>query len=77
MDSGFLNSVLFFDLKKAFDCVLPMKIHAHRIQGQALKWFRSYLTGREQMYKIKQTMSSKKSLSVVFHRVQIWAHCSF
>ena len=54
MDHGCLNGVLFLDLKKAFDCVdhdiLLMKMYTYGIQDQALKWFRSYLTGRVQIY---------------------------
>ena len=61
MDKGYLNGVLFLDLKKAFDCVdhdiLLKKMHVYGIQEQALKWFRSYLTDRTQMCKIKQTTS--------------------
>jgi hypothetical protein len=64
MDKGCLNGVLFLDLKKAFDCVdhdiLLKKMHVYSIQEQALKWFRSYLTDRTQMCKIKQTTSSKR-----------------
>ena len=50
MDNGCLSGVLFLDLKKAFDWVdhdiLLMKMYTDGIQDQALKWFRSYLTGR-------------------------------
>ena len=56
--------MLFLDLKKAFDCVdhdiLLMKMYTYGIQDQALKWFRSYLTGRVQICKVKQTTSSKR-----------------
>ena len=59
MDNGCLNGVLFLDLKKTFDCVdhdiLLMKMYTYGIQDQALKWFRSYLTGRVQICKVKQT----------------------
>ena len=64
MDNGCLNGVLFLDLKKAFDCVdhdiLLMKMYTYGIQDQALKRFRSYLTGRVQICKVKQTTSSKR-----------------
>ena len=64
MDNGCLNGALFLDLKKAFDCVdhdiLLMKMYTYGIQDQALTWFRSYLTGRVQICKVKQTTSSKR-----------------
>ena len=63
MDNGCLIGVLYLDLKKAFDCVdhdiLLMKMYTYGIQDQALKWLRSYLTGRIQICKVKQTTSSK------------------
>ena len=63
-DNGCLNSVLFLDLKKTFDCVdhdiLLMKMYTYGIQDQALKWFRSYLTSRVQIFKVKQATSSKR-----------------
>ena len=66
MDNGCLNGVSFLDLKKAFDCVdhdiLLMKMYMYGIQDQALKWFRSYLTGRVQICKVKHAMSSKRNI---------------
>ena len=56
--------MLFLRLKKAFDCVdhdiLLMKMYTYGIQDQALKCFTPYLTGRVQICKVKQTMSSKR-----------------
>ena len=64
MDNGCLNGALFLNLKKAFDCVdhdiLLVKMYTYGIQDQAMKWFRSYLTGRVQICKVKQTTSSKR-----------------
>jgi phage antirepressor YoqD-like protein len=57
MDKGCLNGVLFLDLNHD---ILLKKMHVYGIQEQALKWFRSYLTDRTQMCKIKQTTSSKR-----------------
>ena len=62
MNRGYLNGVIFLDLKKAFYCVdyeiLLKKFTLYGCNGLSLKWFRSYLTNRTQMCKIAQTVSS-------------------
>ena len=55
------NSI-FLDLKKAFDTVdhdiLLKKLQKIGIQGKELKWFKCYLSGRNQFCKIKDVLSS-------------------
>ena len=62
MDQGYLNGVIFLDLKKVFDCVdheiLLKKLTLYGCNGLSLEWFRSYLADRTQMCKIAQTVFS-------------------
>jgi hypothetical protein len=54
------NLMLYLDQCCVDHDILLKKMHVYGIQEQALKWFRSYLTDRTQMCKIKQTTSSKR-----------------
>ena len=66
IDSGNVNSVVFLDLKKAFDTVdhevLLSKLHAYGFRGAAGNWFESYLSGRNQQYSVNDHLSNSRSL---------------
>ena len=52
IDRGYVNAVVFLDLKKAFNTVdheiLLTKMNRCGIQGKTLDWFKSYLTNHTQ-----------------------------
>ena len=66
MDRGLLSVVLFLDLKKAFDTVdhhiLLSKFELCGIKGTSLKWFESYLSGRNQICSVNSRVSSVRQL---------------
>ena len=73
IDRGFINAVVFLDLKKAFDIVdhniLLSKLQAYGIQGSTNQWFWSYLKNRTQTCLVNGNKSSKMfAFAVVFHR---------
>ena len=57
---------VFFDLKKAFDRVclpgLVLKLKAAGLQGKALAWCTSFLTGRRQHVRVGSAISSAEHL---------------
>jgi hypothetical protein len=75
MDKGYLNGVVFLDLKKAFDCVdhkiLVKKLLLYGCTDRTLKWFGSYLNDRSQMSKIDRCLSAKKTFNVPYRRVPL------
>ncbi len=52
LDSGYPVDVIYLDFQKAFDKVphrrLVLKLEAHGISGQVLKWIDNWLQGRKQ-----------------------------
>ena len=67
IDRGFVNAVVFLDLKKAFDTVdrdiLLRKLQYYGIRRTSLKWFASYLDNRTQICDINCCKSTPKLLS--------------
>ncbi len=61
MNSGKMTGLAFIDLRKAFDTVshdlLLEKLHGIGADDMAIKWFRSYLTGRTQRVSFKGSVS--------------------
>jgi hypothetical protein len=59
---------VFFDLKKAFDVcsheILLMKLSKMGITGNALEWFRSYLSDRQQIVDINGTFSNLRRIKI-------------
>ena len=67
MDDGMFTGAIFLDLKKAFDTVhhktLLKILSLFEVTSQELDWF-TYLSGRLQVCKIKETLS--ETLPVCF-----------
>ena len=65
LDKNELTAGVFIDLRKAFDTVdhdiLLTKLDQYVIRGLSNDWFRSYLTGRQQLYPfVTKPQQSKK-----------------
>ena len=67
IDNGKMNSVVFLDIKKAFDTVnqeiLLQKLSCYGIKDQELMFFQSYLYNRTQSCNINGKMSSYKPVT--------------
>ena len=61
IDNGFLNGVIFIDLKKAFDTIdhdiVLRKLRCYGADETALKWFNSYLSNRYQRCQVNGELS--------------------
>ena len=66
IDRGYVNAVVFLDLKKAFDTVdhkiLLTKMNRYGIEGTSLDWFKSYLTNRTQRCSVNGCLSDFTTL---------------
>ena len=69
MDKGKLNGVVFFDIRKAFDSINHNIILVNKLETQfgisnnELKWFKSYITNREQVCAINGDLSSPQKIT--------------
>ena len=67
LDSGRQTDVVFLDMSKAFDkvnhAVLINKLRKYNIGASLLKWFSSYLHGRQQRVTVLGAISSSRSIS--------------
>lgn len=65
LEAGNTVGGTFLDLSKAFDCLdhglILTKLEAFGIGGSAHEWFRNYLTGRQQLVEIKNTIRGRTS----------------
>lgn len=63
LDKGRHSIGIFLDMAKAFDTIsiklLLDKLENIGIRGTALNWFKTYLEGRKQVLRVKQTMSKE------------------
>ena len=68
MDENKITCSIFLDLAKAFDSVdhqiLLKKLEKYGIRGNALKLFKSYLTGRQHYVKINNMASQCRLLEI-------------
>ena len=67
VDNGFLNGVLFIDLKKAFDTIdheiIMRKLSFYGADQTALRWFLSYLSNRVQRCQVNGELSTANSIT--------------
>ena len=67
MDKGNMVGMILLDLQKAFDTVdhdiLLMKLKALGLSGDILKWFKSYLSQRQQLVDLSGTKSSMANIT--------------
>ena len=55
MDKKKLTAIVLLDMSRAFDCVDHKMIS--KLQDACVEWFRSYLSGRQQVVRINSVLS--------------------
>ena len=67
IDNGFLNGVVFIDLKKAFDTIdheiILRKLSYFGADQATIKWFQSYLTDRTERCNVNGNLSTASSVT--------------
>ena len=67
MDKGNLVGMVLLDLQKAFDTVdhdvLKMKLESLGLSSNAIRWFRLYVSGRQQLVDVSGTFSSQTNIT--------------
>ena len=67
MDQGHFVGMIFLDLQKAFHTVdhaiLLMKLEALGLSPDVIRWFRSYLSDRQQLVNLSGTQSFYVNIS--------------
>jgi retron-type reverse transcriptase len=67
MDSGQINCIVFFDVRRAFDSInheilIDKMRNLFGVTGNQLRWFKSYLNNRVQQCLINGQLSSPKKI---------------
>ena len=72
MDTGNLAGMVFVDLKKAFDTVdhqiLCGKLESYGVLHRELAWFGSYLSNRDQYYRVNGVDSQIENIDIGVHQ---------
>ena len=67
IDNDMVTAVVFLDLAKAFDTIdhtiLLKKLNLYGVHENTVKWFHSYLTGRQQKCEVNGTLSESSFIS--------------
>lgn len=67
IDNGFLNGVVFIDLKKAFDTIdheiILRKLSYFGADQATIKWFQSYLSDRTQRCNVNGSLSTTSTVT--------------